>query len=69
MAHRLPRPDVTTLGRRPELPAFCRSRRQSAVVVESNRIRKLQTQLWMVLVLQVSTLLLIVEYVAARRGS
>lgn len=45
-----------------ELPAFCRSRRPS-VIVEVCRLNSLKHQLWLVLLFQLSTLLLVVAEV------
>ncbi len=45
--------------RQPELPAFCRTRRQRPVTVQPSRLRRLERLLWLVLALQLSTLLLL----------
>ena len=59
MATRSPRGGIGAARRRPELPAFCRTRRRHPVVVEISRLRGLQAQLWLVLLFQLSTLLLV----------
>ena len=61
MGTHLPRSGISALGRSPELPAFCRTRRHSTVVVESRRTNRLAVQLWLVLLLQLSTLLLVIS--------
>ncbi len=43
----------------PQLPAFCRSRRPISTVVQVSRLRHLFRLLWLVLAIQLSTLLLI----------
>jgi hypothetical protein len=43
----------------PQLPAFCRSRRPISTVVQVSRLRHLCGLLWLVLAIQLSTLLLI----------
>lgn len=45
--------------RRPELPAFCRTRRQPPVSVQPSRLHRLEWLLWLVLTLQFTGLLLI----------
>ena len=45
--------------RQPELPAFCRTRRQPAVTVHPSRLRRLEWLLWLVFTLQITALLLI----------
>ena len=60
MAHpqhpgRTPRPMA-----QPQLPAFCRTRRPITTTVRLGDLRQLQWLLWLVLVLQLSTVLLVV---------
>lgn len=45
--------------RQPELPAFCRTRRQPTLTVHTSRLRRLEWLLWLVLTLQFSGLFLI----------
>jgi len=47
-------------GRRPELPAFCRTRRSGTQQVSVNSLRGLYRLLLLVLALQLSTLLLVI---------
>jgi hypothetical protein len=47
-------------GRRPELPAFCRTRRSGTHLVSVNSLRGLYRLLLLVLALQLSTLLLVI---------
>jgi len=47
--------------RQPELPAFCRTRRQRPVTVQPSRLRWLERLLWLVVALQLSTLLLVLS--------
>ena len=47
-------------GRRPELPAFCRTRRSGTHLVGAGSLRGLYRLLLLVLVLQLSTLLLVI---------
>ena len=47
-------------GRRPELPAFCRTRRCGTHLVSVNSLRGLYRLLLLVLALQLSTLLLVI---------
>ena len=47
-------------GRRPELPAFCRTRRSGTQLVSVNSLRGLYRLLLLVLALQLSTLLLVI---------
>jgi len=47
-------------GRRPELPAFCRTRRCGTHLISVNSLRGLYRLLLLVLVLQLSTLLLVI---------
>jgi hypothetical protein len=47
--------------RQPELPAFCRTRRQRSVTVQPSRLRWLERLLWLVVALQLSTLLLLLS--------
>jgi hypothetical protein len=59
MAHpqhpgRTPRPMA-----QPQLPAFCRTRRPITTTVRLCSLRQLQWLLWLVLVLQLSTVLLV----------
>ncbi len=60
MAHpqhsgRTPRPMA-----QPQLPAFCRTRRPITTTVRLGDLRQLQWLLWLVLALQLSTVLLVV---------
>lgn len=60
MAHpqhpgRTPRPMA-----QPQLPAFCRTRRPITTTVRLSSLRQLQWLLWLVLALQLSTVLLVV---------
>jgi len=59
MASRSPRSGIGASGRRPELPAFCRSRR-STTLVSITTLRELQRLLLLVLLFQLSTLLLVI---------
>lgn len=43
----------------PQLPAFCRSRRPSTTTVRTSSLQQLNWLLWLVLALQLSTLLLV----------
>ena len=43
----------------PQLPAFCRTRRPITTTVRLNSLRQLQWLLWLVLALQLSTVLLV----------
>jgi hypothetical protein len=43
----------------PQLPAFCRSRRPSTTTVQVSTLQQLLWLLWLVLALQLSTLLLV----------
>jgi hypothetical protein len=45
--------------RQPELPAFCRTRRQRLTTVHPSSLRQLEMLLWLVLALQLSTILLV----------
>ena len=59
MAHpqhpgRMPRPLA-----KPQLPAFCRTRRPITTTVRLGDLRQLQWLLWLVLALQLSTVLLV----------
>jgi hypothetical protein len=45
--------------RQPELPAFCRTRRQRPVTVQPSRLLRLERLLWLVLMVQFTALLLI----------
>lgn len=47
--------------RRPELPAFCRTRRQLAITVPLGKLQRLERLLWLALLFQLSTLLLLVS--------
>jgi hypothetical protein len=60
MSTRPPHNGIGAIGRRPELPAFCRTRRRT-VVVEVSRLNSLERRLWLVLLFQLSTLLLVVS--------
>ena len=51
---RTPRPMA-----QPQLPAFCRTRRPITTTVRLNSLRQLQWLLWLVLALQLSTVLLV----------
>jgi hypothetical protein len=44
----------------PQLPAFCRTRRPITTTVRLSSLRQLQWLLWLVLALQLSTVLLVV---------
>jgi hypothetical protein len=44
---------------KPQLPAFCRTRRLVTTTVRVNTLRQLQWLLWLVLALQLSTVLLV----------
>ena len=46
-------------GRSPKLPAFCRTRRPLATTVRVSSLHQLQWLLWLVLTLQMSTILLV----------
>ena len=46
-------------GRSPKLPAFCRTRRPLATTVRVSSLQQLQWLLWLVLTLQLSTILLV----------
>ena len=59
MGTRPPRNGIGAIGRRPELPAFCRTR-QRTVIVKVSRLNSLERQLWLVLLFQLSTLLLVI---------
>lgn len=59
MANRSPRGGIGAARRGPELPAFCRTRERHRVIVEISKLRRLQGQLWLVLLIQLSTLLLV----------
>jgi hypothetical protein len=50
---------------KPQLPAFCRTRRQQPTPVPLWRLRRLEWLLWLVLTLQLSTLLLVVSLLPA----
>jgi hypothetical protein len=73
MAHpqhhgRTPRPLA-----QPQLPAFCRTRRPITTTVRLSSLRQLQWLLWLVLALQLSTVLLVLagpvpERIAAAAG-
>ena len=52
---RTPRPMA-----QPQLPAFCRTRRPITTTVRLGDLRQLQWLLWLVLALQLSTVLLVV---------
>jgi hypothetical protein len=43
----------------PQIPAFCRSRRPSTTTVRTSSLQQLLWLLWLVLALQLSTLLLV----------
>ena len=43
----------------PQLPAFCRSRQQITTTVRVSSLQQLQWLLWLVLTLQLSTILLV----------
>ena len=45
--------------RRPELPAFCRTRRSISTSVQVKSLRQLHWLLWLVLTFQLSTVLLV----------
>ena len=61
MGTRPPRSSIGAIGRRPELPAFCRTRRRT-VIVEICRLRRLERLLVLVLLFQLSTLLLVIAW-------
>ena len=46
-------------GRSPKLPAFCRTRQRSTTTVRVSSLQQLQWLLWLVLTLQLSTILLV----------
>ena len=46
-------------GRSPKLPAFCRTRRPLTTTVRVSSLQQLQWLLWLVLTLQLSTILLV----------
>ena len=46
-------------GRSPKLPAFCRTRQRSATTVRVSSLQQLLWLLWLVLALQLSTILLL----------
>ena len=46
-------------GRGPKLPAFCRTRRPLTTTVRVSSLQQLQWLLWLVLALQLSTILLL----------
>ena len=46
-------------GRGPKLPAFCRTRRPLTTTVRVSSLQQLQWLLWLVLTLQMSTILLV----------
>jgi hypothetical protein len=54
-------PPTGGISRRPspQLPAFCRSRRPSTTTVRSSSLQQLLWLLWLVLAVQLSTLLLV----------
>ena len=45
----------------PQLPAFCRSRRQITTTVRVSSLQQLQWLIWVLLVLQLSTILLLLS--------
>lgn len=61
MPPRFPSSGITTAGRRPELPAFCRTRAQRTISVSDSKLRRLERLLWLVLLFQLSTLLLVID--------
>ena len=48
-------------GRSPKLPAFCRTRQRSATTVGLSALQQLQWLLWLLLALQLSTILLLLS--------
>lgn len=50
---------VAPRSNRPQLPAFCRTRRPITTTVRLGDLRQLQWLLWLVLALQLSTVLLV----------
>ena len=46
-------------GKSPQLPAFCRTRQRSATTVGLRALQQLQWLLWLLLAIQLSTLLLL----------
>ena len=46
-------------GKSPQLPAFCRTRQRSATTVGLSALQQLQWLLWLLLALQLSTILLL----------
>jgi hypothetical protein len=48
-------------GKSPQLPAFCRTRRRSATTVGLSALQQLQWLLWLLLALQLSTILLLLS--------
>lgn len=60
MAPLSPRNGIGAVGRRPDLPAFCRTRRRT-VPVETFTLRSLERLLWVVLLFQLTTVLLVMD--------
>lgn len=50
---------LSETGRSPKLPAFCRTRRTITTTVGLSALQQLQWLLWLVLALQLSTILLL----------
>ena len=48
-------------GRSPKLPAFCRTRQRSNTTVGLSALQQLQWMLWLLLALQLSTILLLLS--------
>ncbi|MCP9913046.1 hypothetical protein KBZ07_06450 [Cyanobium sp. BA20m-14] len=48
-------------GKSPQLPAFCRTRQRSATTVGLSALQQLQWLLWLLLALQLSTILLLLS--------
>ena len=48
-------------GKSPQLPAFCRTRQRSATTVGLRTLQQLQWLLWLLLALQLSTILLLLS--------
>lgn len=50
---------ISERGRSPQLPAFCRTRQRSTTTVRVSSLQHLLWLLWLVLALQLSTILLL----------
>jgi hypothetical protein len=53
--------------RQPELPAFCRTRRQRSVTVQPSRLLRLERLLLLMLMVQFATVLLLTSLVPSAR--